>query len=168
MKTLNKNHKYTTILLLFFVLPVSAWGVDDENSRKSLIGITGVGVTVGYLSPDLQKVGLTKERIQTEAEIRLGHTRINVLSKDDLIGASDSPMLIIFPNILTFTSDRFAYNVTIKLIQKVYLERNKEYISSETWSSSSVGLSSDVNDLIGSIEHHTNKFTRAWLLANPE
>ena len=162
------RHKYTALILLLLVLPITAWGFDDETTRKSLKGITGVTVTVGYIFPELEKAGLNKERIQTEVELKLGQTRLNVLKNGDINRVSDNPILIVLPNILTQTSDNFAFNVTIKLIQKVYLERNKEHISSETWSSSSVGLSSELNDLIASIEYHTDKFISAWMSVNPE
>ena len=166
--SLKASHKYTALILMAIILPMEAWGFDDDATRKSLKYIKGVGVTVGYLYPELQEAGLTKERIQAEAELKLGETKLAVINNGKSNRISGSPMLIISPNILTQTSDKFAYTVSIKLIQKVYLERNKEYISSETWSSSSVGLSSDLNDLIKSIEYHTDKFINAWQTVNPD
>ncbi len=106
---------------------------------KQLSGLKGVFVLVKELDPDANKIGLTKEIIQQDVELKLRMAGINVLTQRERYSEPGKPFLYINLNIIT-TSDSFAYNILVELMQKVRLVRMPDLVhTGTTWSKGSTG-----------------------------
>jgi hypothetical protein len=117
--------------------------LDDSTNQESLRGLKGVRVIVRMsASPDAERDGITKDKLQTDVELKLRQTGIRVVSfeewkktKEDGIGWLDLSVSALKHE--TF----YACNVQLKLMQPVMLSRDpSKKTFATTWSTGSVGV----------------------------
>ena len=106
---------------------------------KQLTGLKGVFVLVKELDPDASKIGLTKETIQRDVELKLRMAGIQTLTQQERYSEPGKPFLYINLNV-TNISDSFVYNIFVELMQKVRLVRMPGLVHTGiTWSKGSTG-----------------------------
>lgn len=75
-------------LMIFLMLPGTSHAI--EYQQKELVGLMGAGVLVESMRPEVDRLGLTKDQIKTDVELRLWKAGINVLTKEDHNHGTDS------------------------------------------------------------------------------
>ena len=80
MKT-NRIVKLLLLILVFFVIPKQIFSRNDVD--KTLQGFNTLKVLVESLDPEMERLGLTEEQIQTDVELKLRKTGFNVKGKDE-------------------------------------------------------------------------------------
>ena len=93
----------TICLAAIFLIGVTAptvRGDDNEGSRATLKGITTVHVLVEDLDNDAQTVGLTKEGIQTDVELKLVLAGMHVVTREEWLKLPGAPRLYVNVSVL--------------------------------------------------------------------
>jgi hypothetical protein len=139
---------------------------DDNNkySRESLAGIASLGVVVEELPTPATKLGLTKEAIQTDVELKLRLAGMEVDS------TNHAQYLYVEVNVLAANNRSNAVNIHVEMAQAVTLHRDAAILTTAaTWSISelatNVYTAQDIRDLI---KDQVDRFLNAWLSVNPK
>lgn len=164
MKT-NRIIKLLLLILVFFVIPKQIFSQNDVD--KTLQGFNTLKVLVESLNPEMERLGLTGEQIQTDVEIKLRKTGFNVKGKDEIF----FPFIYLYINLQSFHSDSgsVAYHLETSLNQEVLLDRNKTVDTlASTWSTGEIGAvgQGKVRQLRDGISDQVDKFINNWLKAN--
>jgi hypothetical protein len=178
----------TLVTLGMLNLPVL--GIDNIKTRAALRGLEGVNLQVENLDadlrPELNKGGLTENRLQTAIEQKLKEAGIRVFSEaeyqeSEAVGILYVNLRILKPEILKkwYTVnganvskngpvERYSYAVDVELRQATSLLRDPAVKQmAATWSTSSFGLRRLIRietDVISQVD----KFTSAYRAANPK
>jgi len=137
---------------------------DSEESRVSLKGITAVHVLVEDLHDDAARIGLTKESIQTDVELKLIMAGMHVVTREDWLKLPGAPRLYVNVNVLPPQ----AASIEVELDQNVLLQRNGQLvISANTWNLSGVLANPTSQGIRNQIKDRVDKFLSAWLSVNP-
>jgi hypothetical protein len=130
---------------------------DNEYSRRSLAGITALGVVVENLSSGAGKIGLTKNAIQTDVELKLRQAGIRVGSELEFLYIA-----------VTVTDDGHAAYVGVELHQPVKLAHDPIPTSGSTWSRGTLTTKPTAQEIRSVIKDEIDKFLNAWLSMNPK
>jgi hypothetical protein len=161
----------TICLTMVFLVGISSPTVraqDSESTRATLKGITAVYVVVEELRDSAKVLGLTKDAIRTDVELKLRLAGIRVVeTTEEWAKLTGSPFLYVNVNVLD-GSARVA-NVEVELDQDALLARNGEFASGvTTWSAGGVLVNPDVQYIRDRIKDAVDKFLNAWLSVNPK
>jgi hypothetical protein len=161
------------LLLLNFGYHPSVFASDDKFSRRSLVGLRGIEVVVEDLAPEVERAGLTKAVIQTDAELKLRIAGIRVLSTDQDAIEPGHPYLYLNAIIATGNGSSWGYTTSVGLTQTVLLVRNPEIVvEGETWSVASGGgyaASRDIAERVrNKFKDEVDEFINAYLAMNPK
>jgi len=158
----------------FLFLPSQALSL---SSVESLKGLKGVEVLVEELNADLENLSLTMIQVQGEVEAKLRNAGVPVLSKEENEKSQPlrKPYLYIRINASKLTSRResIAFNVGFALNQQVTVRGygdGKKCFFAPTWYASTVGAAGrkNIQDILNAVQNLTDKFTEAYLKANPK
>jgi hypothetical protein len=152
-------------LLMLLALP----GVSHALTlkQKTLVGLKGLGVIVEDINPEAERLGLTRNQIITDVELRLRKARIKVLTEKERIETQGKPFLYVNVN-TNIGNDFCIYGISVKLDEDVTLTNGK-IVMGNIWEISSIGgvaiyninhIRRDVGDLI-------DHFINDYLAANP-
>ena len=158
-----------TALLVSVILSAEVWGVSSEYERQTLRGLQGIWVVVEDLPPEVERRGLTREKILSDVEQKLRGAGIKLLNRNMCIVTPGRPQLYV--NVRTFKpgeANGYAYYNSIDLRQVVDLERNQLRTFSPTWSRYSAGIVSENQlDLIrDDMRQMVDVFVDTWLTVN--
>lgn len=144
---------------------------DSEDERATLRGLPGVYV-LAFASPDGEQHGLTKEQVQTDAELRLRKAGIRVLSETEWLKTPGGPYLYVRVNVMKKEdSSLYAFSIYVALKQRVLTERNPKISSfATTWDTGSIGIVGEnyLRDIRGSVADDVDEFINAFLAENPK
>jgi hypothetical protein len=146
----------TMLLVITQLSPLFAG--DDELSRGSLVGITALDVIVEDLPSGAARIGLTKESIQTDVELklRLAGMRISSEAKE-----------ILSISVALLEDGTTAY-IQVALLQSVILTRTPIPTYGATWSQGMLTRNYAAQDVRAVIKDKVDKFLNAWLSVNPK
>jgi len=144
---------------------------DDETSRQSLAGLSGVYVLVEHIEDQAQRDGLLQDQIQTDVELKLRQAGITVLTQVQSFSRTGA-LLYVSVSALKNSSGFYAYNLDLELRQQVRLIRNPGVtVLATTWSATgrigTVG-STRLSSLRDTVRDLTDQFINAYLAANPK
>jgi hypothetical protein len=171
------DRKKWLIVLLVIVLTLTlqspVFAINGKSNRATLRGLSGVGVLVEQLAPEVEKEGLIKNQLQIEVELKLKMAGIKVLTKEECLKTPGEPYLYININVNTAKteSDIYPYSIDVLLMQKVSLLRDpKQTTYAVTWSTGGVGSieKSILSQLRGSVEEMVDLFIKTYLSENPK
>jgi len=115
------------VTVLFLVSPyVNAEYV--ANDKEVLRGIENIGVVIEKLSRKAKKLGITKNNLRTDVELKLQSAGIAVVAPDELNTNPEIPFLLVTV-ILGYSKPTFIYAVLVGLNEKVHLKRDPKIIS---------------------------------------
>ena len=140
---------------------------DTPSDRATLKGVKSVFVLVENLGPEVQRDGLTLDQLQTDAELRLRQSGINVVTASD---KSDG-YLYIHINTLKGASGLYAYNASVSFQHLVIVLGNQAWATAETWSTAliaTVGVNNFPRSARGTVDDQVDKFINAYLSVNPK
>ncbi len=148
------------ITLLALAQSCLLFGADDEYARRSLAGLAGVDVVIEGLSSGADKLGLTKDAIQTDVELKLRLAGMQIV-------ALSSVFLWIS---VTVTKSGNAADILVELDQPVRLVRDPTILTPTgcTWSKSTVGANPTAEGIRNIIKDSVDSFLNAWLSENPK
>jgi hypothetical protein len=153
-----KPIRWMTLLALAHLCPLL--GSDDQDARQTLVGITTVAVFIQDLPEAAAKLGLTKDAIQTDVELklRLAGMRIDPTTREYL----DVEVNVV-------DSGRAA-SIDVELYQPVTLVREPSILlaGAPTWSTGSLRMNSSAQGIRDSIKDKADAFLNAWLSVNPK
>jgi hypothetical protein len=154
-------------MLLFPAGAASVRADDTWAARQTLIGITGVSITVEDLSDASKKMNLAKEDIQTDVELKLRLAGIRVLTEQEGLKLPGNPWLYVLVNV---SQDGRAASVEVELYQDAVLTRRGPTwtYSICTWSLSGVMSNPSGPGVRDFTEEVVDRFLNAWLSVNPK
>jgi len=142
--------------------------------RDTLRGVQGVYVSVEPLEPEVERNGLTREALRTDAELQLRRYGIKILTQDEATHTPGVPLLSLSVNVVPVNDDTIpivAVNMQVSFGQIVALVRDPTVICTcATWDRGMTarisrarlaGVRDIVNDLVA-------KFINDYLAANPK
>lgn len=144
---------------------------DNQISRESLRGIEGIYVYAEPLGPDVEKLGLTGDLLQTDVITKLKAAGIKTLSRDEWLNEGGSPYLYVIMRALGLTNTKeFIYSIDIAFRQDVYPVRIPvEIAGAATWSTGGViGITPNLKKIRASVEAQVDEFINAFFSINPE
>lgn len=137
---------------------------DTESSRQSLKGIRTVGVVVEDLPPGAKVLGLTAEVIQTDVELKLRLTGLEVVPSGKISQAPGRAYLYVRVNL---TDEGNAANIEVELKQDVLLARNSEHTpSATTWAVGMILSNPTAPAIRDETKQFIYAFLNAWLSVN--
>jgi hypothetical protein len=177
LRMIRKTSGAFALLLSFgsFLISQATAQLDDSTNKESLRGLNGVVVLVRInASPDAERDGITKEKLQTDVELKLRQAGIPVVAMEELKKTIDNRIgwLDLSVSALKYEDGTFyACNLQLKLMQHVFLARDPSKSTfATTWSTGSVGvfglmrlqgIRQEVNDKVG-------EFANSYLAVNPK
>jgi hypothetical protein len=161
------------VIVLAFALKSPAFAINGKSNQATLRGLSGVGVLVEKLPPELERQGLIGDRLQMEVELKLRMAGIKVLTREESLKTPGEPHLYVNINVNTAKteSDIYPYSIDVLLIQNVSLLRDpKQTTFAVTWSTGGVGSieKSFVGQLRDSVEEMVDLFVKAYVSENPK
>lgn len=160
------------VLLTSLVVTRISAQADDEFSRATLAGLSGVQVVVENLNPDVRNDGLDVSDVRTDTELKLREASIPVLTREQSSATPGRPYLYMVVSIMKRSDGLCAYNVDVQLVQMVVLTRDRSTTTMAiTWAATgSIGTIGEnhLRDLRGTIGDFVNQFINAYLAANPK
>src|SRR2546427_13051688 len=114
----------TLALLSASVLsPLVAQG-DNEGTRATLAGLTGVYVLVENIPDEVQRDGLDTTQIRTDVELKLRQAGITVLTQQEWRSTAAAPVLYVNVQVIKNPANLYAYSADVELRQRVTLVHN--------------------------------------------
>src|SRR5207249_6328300 len=144
---------------------------DNESTRKTLAGLTGLYVSVEHIPDEMQRDGLDTTQIQTDVELKLRQAGITVLTRQEWLSTAAAPFLYVNVQAIK-NSNLYAFSVDVQLRQRVTLVHDPAVlILATTWSATGViGTvgSKKLSSLRETVRDLTDQFINAYLAANPK
>ena len=171
-----KNIKWIILIAVAVSLLVSpCMGAEYLTDKKeTLRGIRGMCVSIENLSDNVKELGLTRDILRMDVELKLRLAGIKVLSiKEERLKSLDLPYLYLNINTVIQSSGvSFSYHVELALKQTVLLLTTKNTSTfAETWTKSITGYAGD-NVLIDALRSNTkdlvDMFLNDYLAVNPK
>ena len=145
---------------------------DNESTRKTLAGLTGLYVSVQRIPDEMQRDGLDTTQILTDVELKLRQAGITVLTRQEWLSTEAFPYLYVNVQVTKNSARIYAFSVDVELRQLVTLVHNPAVSTlATTWSATGIigtvgsqklgSVRDDVRDL-------TDEFINAYLAANPK
>jgi hypothetical protein len=111
------------VRVFFFFLIVCNLSFAQTKNRASLVGLRGIKIEVGDLTPDAEQAGLSRSVIQTDAELKLRIAGIRVIGEDEA-PSPGMPSLYIRADCMKLKgASLFVYSLDVELTQNVVLSR---------------------------------------------
>ena len=160
-----------TLLSAAAVSPLVGQG-DNDGTRATLAGLTGVYVLVEHIDDDAQRDGLDTLQVRTDVEVKLRQAGIRVLSEEEMLATAGVPYLYI--NIQTAKNrlSVYAFSVRIELHEAATLIRKSSMrVLATTWSSPGLIGTVGSQKLVSvreDVRDQTDQFINAYLAANPK
>ncbi len=127
------------------------------------------------LDPEAEKDGLTKDRLQTDVELRLRKAGIQVLTKKQWLDAPGSPYLYVEVGTIKEKEGSLAglytYSLSVSLSQKVALTRNPSMTRhAPTWGVDVIGSvgADNLQSICDRLVNLVDKFINDYLAVNPK
>jgi hypothetical protein len=159
------NRSVVSIVLVIIASFPTVTIADDSEAQKALKGLSGALVLIEGMDVGATRLGLTKEELQTDTELKLRLAGMQVLTNEQAgVGAA---MLYVNVNIL---SDASSANIAVSLRQDVRLYRDSNIILSyaTTWEKAFVVTHPVRSQVRGVVKDEVDAFLNLWLTANPK
>ncbi len=136
------------------------------NQIDILKGLGAINVLVEGFKPEVERLGLTRQTLQTDVELLLRKYGIEV-DKSNMFNC-------LYINVAVLPSDLgfVAYSITVEFCDAVIPVRNPtiRIIDAIVWKTGSVGLATkkNIRDIREGVEDDVKKFINDYLAANPK
>jgi hypothetical protein len=140
-------------------------------NQKVLVGLNGVRVLVEHMPPNLKGLGLTRNQIKMEVQLRLRNAGIRVLTEKE-----HSPgMQELYLNVSTVKgtgslSNIFACAISMNLEERVFAFANAEDLIGSVWNVGCTGVigSNYKSAIRENVTNLVDIFIKDYLAANPK
>lgn len=169
------------LIISLFIHPLISYsqeGMTEEHikiRREALKGIKGVSVLIEDLSPVAKELGITKESLNTEVELKLRLAGIKVYSSEEWLN-SHGAISTLYVNLHTVgfggVRGAYAYNIEFLLQDVAYITRSSRTDLVITWRDSRLGVYNTKKDGLEAINKSfkvvTDIFLNDYLAVNPK
>ncbi|HPS56075.1 MAG TPA: hypothetical protein PLP05_10795 [Sedimentisphaerales bacterium] len=176
-----KNKKVWVVVAVLLTICISlVFAVESKTDdqvtfcseqKDTLKGMQGVAASVKMLDRDVEKLGLSWLQIKDDVELRLRQNGIKRLTSLDYFKGEDCPCLYVTVNILNEGSSIVAYEISVEVLQAVYLKRDlTKMCVIRTWKNSSVisASKSNMSNIRQRIKDQVDMFCTDYLAVNPK
>jgi hypothetical protein len=126
------------VALIHFSRISASAQITEAISTNSLLGVTGLAVSIGELSPGTESGGLNAARLRADAELKLKTAGIRVIPEAGWVDSAGGAELYLEVNTLKFGTSQYTYTIELSVIQKVQLSREPSRATLGTTGSTSV------------------------------
>ncbi len=144
---------------------------DEDKSREVLKGLEAISVVVNDLPPTVERAGLTKRQLHTEAELRLRRAGIRVIRMEEDLALRRSAVLVVTAGVQEAEEGRYIYHIELLVLQPAALVRDPAINTlATTWASPAwMGLVSrtELNVVRERVGDLADQFSNAFLAVNP-
>lgn len=156
-------------LLMLLLLPGISSALTDE--QRALVGLKGVYVMTTVESPNAKEIellGLTRDQIQKDVELRLRKSGIKVLTDKEWILTTGTPSLMVNLSAFTYLA-LCVYSVRVALFEAVTLARGGQ-TSASVWESDYFGMvgTKNIRRVRNNVGDKIDEFINDYLAANPK
>lgn len=186
-----KAKKFWALVIILVISTSVLWAAKPEASKVTeppegpystptairarsylLEGLQGVDVMIVGLNPEVEKYGLTEEKLQKDVESILRQNSIRVLSFEETMQVAGTPALLINLSFKIKPETGYAaITVIVQLSQKVFLARDAtKHCRASTWScgSTSIMNTNNIKGVQDIVKGYVNRFCDDYLAANPK
>ncbi len=157
----------TICLVAMFLVAITSPAARAQSSDVvSLKGISALLVEAWDLGDGAKAMGLTKEAIQADVELKLRLAGMRSVTPDEGVKLPGTPMLYVK---VVASDPALGATVSVQLRQNVLLERNRVLlILVPTWDRTIVVANPTAQGIRDAIKRSIDEFLNAWLSANPK
>jgi hypothetical protein len=158
----------TMCLAMMLLVGISspAARAQTKYENDTLKGINALFVIVENLSSGATELGLTKEVLQTDVELKLRLAGISVVTQEAGVKLPGTPYLWVQ---VTVTEGAHAANIAVAVRQDVRLERNDGLaFGASTWDVNLTVASPTAQGIRDYNKDIVDQFLNAWLSVNPK
>jgi hypothetical protein len=161
-----------TAAVIFAVSIATAGLARAADDPTSLRGLRGVYVLVESLQPEVERAGLTKAAIQTDAELKLRFAGIRVLTGTEFAKEPGRPYLYLNANVNAIPGKSpWGYSTSVELYQVAQLDRDSSFrLEVSTWREGGGGASASpstiANRVRSDLKDLVDRFINAYLSVN--
>ena len=162
------TRRLTTILMTIFLIGIISpfvWAQDTDPQTTTLKGISVVPVLVEDLSDGAKTLGLTKDAIQIDVELKLRLAGMQVVTPEEARKLPGVPALVVD---VVVPPDARVANVLVALIQTVQLVRNGGLTFAKTWETATLVEAPTAQGIRNFVKDRVDQFLNAWLSVNPK
>jgi hypothetical protein len=151
---------------VLLMLPGTSRAIEFE--QKVLSGLKGVYVQVAEINREAERLGLSKDKLQTDVELRLRKAGIRVLTDKETCETPGWPFLSVNLN-ASVGPGICSYAIQVNLYEIVTLERGPKIIGS-VWNTGYAGWvgTKNTRQIRGHVDDLVDKFINEYLAANPK
>jgi hypothetical protein len=138
----------------------------SPEETEILKGVDGVRVEIKRLKPEIERDGLFRSTLQTDAELKLQMAGIKVLSEDDAADRPNIPSLYLNLDALK-CSLGYVYRIQFTLREMVTLTRKPVKTLGTTYRTTErFGISTNLSEIREDAREVVDDFIKAWMEAN--
>jgi hypothetical protein len=149
--------------LTFVLLSAFAFFPSDteaaSNKELAVSGLRSVSVLVEQMGDGAKAIGLFKEDLQTDVELRLRLAGIKVVTD------SSAPFLYVVPHV---NPSATAADVGLELCETVTISRSKFIVGASTWEQRFLLANPSATDIRDAVKDLVDQFLNIWLKVNPK
>ena len=149
----------------------STWALNNETTRTTLRGLSGVEVEIAPVAPALEAAGVTRQLLQAavEQQLRRAGIAVVVLTQQEASTRPDVALFAISVSALSHELGVYAYSVDLALSQSATLLRDAAPLSVPTWTTGSLGLVGEnrLLSLVKTVHTSVDHFIQAYRAVNP-
>lgn len=160
------------IITMFVLLtPAAIATAANQQEIHTLVGLSGVYVTVDNINPAAEVLGLDSRKIRGDVELRLKQKGIPTLSIQQMRRTPGLPILKVLLNVHKTEAGFFVYSIDLHLQQSVQLKRSPSIESlAVTWKTGTLGVASkdQMAQLRDLVLDYVDEFASDYKKANPQ
>lgn len=143
---------------------------DDEVTRATLYGLSGISVVIESLGPDIEGAGLSKPQLQTDVELQLRQAGLRVLTQEEWAQVPGRPWMYVNVQVLLIDHGLAVYSIRVEVNQDAHLAANNAFADLATWDRGGIGATEMANMptcVRNGLRDLVDAFIDAYFSANP-
>jgi hypothetical protein len=155
-----------TAMVLLGVTVSTGFAFLNPEEIEILKGVDGVRVEIKRLKPEIERDGLFRSTLQTDAELKLQMAGLKVISEDDAADKPNIPCLYLNLDALK-SSLGYVYRIQLTLREMVTLTRKPVKALGTTYRTTErFGISTNLSEIREDAREVVDDFIKAWMEAN--
>lgn len=155
-----------TAMVLLGVAASTTLAFSSPEEIDILKGVDGVRVEIKRLKPEIERDGLFRSTLQTDAELKLQMAGVKVISADDEADKPNVPCLYLNLDALK-CSLGYVYRIQLSLREMVTLARKPVKTLGTTYRTAErFGISTNLSEIREDAREVVDDFIKAWMEAN--
>ncbi len=166
---LNMEKRVMALVVALLLLPGVSHALTDK--QKPLVGLKGVEVVVEGMDPEAERLGLTRDQLKTDVELRLRKAEVRVLTMEEVVKAPGKPLLYVNVNTATKPgSPLCTYSIKVQLKTNAAVASGSK-IPGVVWHTTGYGGTCKITNITrirNVVGDQVDLFINDYLAANPK